>query len=69
MNEETKKLIQTLECIKVLFEWEYPLDYVIAIDDAIVNIKQLQEVKKYVNTLRNFNQHNEYIEKIKEILQ
>ena len=69
MNEETKKLIQTLECIKALFEWEYPLDYVIAIDDAIVNIKQLQEVKKYVNTLRNFNQHNEYIEKIKEILQ
>lgn len=69
MTEETEKLIQTLECIKALFEWEYPLDYAIAIDDAITSIKQLQEVKEYVNTLRSFNQHNEYIEKIKEILQ
>ncbi len=69
MTEETKKLIQTLECIKALFEWEYPLDYVIAIDEAIEDIRKLEEVKEYVDPLRNFNQHNVYIDEIKEILE
>lgn len=68
MTEETIKKIQTLEQVSAAVEWEYPLDYAIAVNEAIEDIRKLEEIKEHVDTLRNFNQHNVYIDEIKEIL-
>lgn len=40
----------------------------IVIIDAIKELDELNEIRKFIEPLRNFNTHNETIEKLKEIV-
>lgn len=34
---------------------------------ALKTLKDMQAIKEYIEPLRNFNTHNEYLEKLKEL--
>lgn len=40
----------------------------IVIVDAIKELDELNEIRKFIEPLRNFNTHNETIERLKELL-
>ena len=40
----------------------------IVIVDAIKELDELNEIRKFIEPLRNFNTHNETIERLKEIV-
>lgn len=40
----------------------------IVIVDAIKGLDELNEIRKFIEPLRNFNTHNETIERLKELL-
>lgn len=35
---------------------------------ALQALKELKEIREYIEPLRNFNTHNEYLERLKELI-
>ena len=46
-----KEIIETLEIIKAAVEWDYPLDYAIAIDEAIKILKAVGKEDERTNKI------------------
>ena len=48
MNMTNNEAIETLKVAKSEIEWEYPMDYQIALDKAIEALEQIDKIKEII---------------------